>query len=72
MVIAGVTVMPRAFQSSPLLMHFVGSAGYWRARLSSGALVLLFYYVLTNAGKQEALLFADAIFMMAGGGRTIF
>ena len=44
----------------------VSSAGYWWSRLSSGLLVRLFYYVLTQAGEQDTLLYADDIFMDAG------
>ena len=44
----------------------IASAGYWWARLSSALLVRLFYYLMAASGQQDALLFADDLFMVAG------
>ena len=42
------------------------SAGYWWARVAAALLVRLFYYILSLAGDQDALLYADDLFTTAG------
>ena len=44
----------------------IASAGYWWSRLSAALLVRFFYYVLAASGRQDALLFADDLLMVAG------
>ena len=37
----------------------ISSAGYWWGRLAAGALVRLFYYLVSGVGDQDMLLYSD-------------
>ena len=43
----------------------IACAGYWWSRLSAAVIVRLFYYLITELGDQDALLFADDLMAMA-------